>query len=75
MIPAPSDVPPLLGVRVPKESSQVPGLLVLYRNQPVVVEASGVAEPWIVAELLVTFMVPVVTTKGAAGIVKDSTDP
>jgi hypothetical protein len=47
--PAPRSLPPLDGVRVPKESLQVPGLVVPYLNQPKVVAPRGTPEPFSVA--------------------------
>ena len=32
VVPAPSEVPPAVGARVPKVSLQVPGLVVAYRK-------------------------------------------
>ena len=63
-LPPPSDVPPLLGALVPNESLQLPGWLVLYRNQPVAEVPFGSAEPLRVAALLVTEVAAPVETVG-----------
>ncbi len=74
-MPAPRGEPPLAGARVPKVSLHVPGSLVAYRNQPVVEARLGFAEPFRVAETSVTPVAAEVETAGAAGVVKDTTEP
>ena len=74
-MPEPSAEPPLAGARVPKVSLQLPGLVVEYRNQPVVVAAPGLTEPFSVADEPVTLVALAVTVTGAPGTVKESTGP
>ena len=65
----------LAGARVPKVSLQAPGLVALKRNQPVAARPFGFAVPCSVAACLVTEVGATVVTVGAAGVVKDSTEP
>ena len=67
--------PPDTGARVPKTSLQLPGFDVLYRNQPVVAAALGLAEASSVAPLLVTAVAPTVRTVGAPGTVNEKMEP
>jgi hypothetical protein len=75
-VPEPRDEPPLAGARVPNVSLQAPGLVVLYRNHPVVASPLGLALPFSVAEVEVTAVTVVVATVGApAGVVNGTTEP
>ena len=72
----PRAVPPVAGRRVPKVSLQVPGLVVLTRNQPVVVSPRAMPEALSTAELVVMLVAESVVTDGAvAGVVKNRTLP
>jgi hypothetical protein len=74
--PAPSDDPPAAGARVPNESLQLPGLAVAYRNQPVVAEPPGFADPFNWAVLPVSSVALLVVTDGGfASVVNESTAP
>ena len=73
--PEPSAVPPVVGARVPKLSSQVPGVTALYRNHPVVASWFGLAEACSVAPALVTDVASTVVTEGGAAVVNDITAP
>ena len=53
-VPAPSPVPLVAGTRVPNVSLQVPGLVVVMRNQPVVASPFGLPEPLSTADVVVT---------------------
>jgi hypothetical protein len=65
-----------VGRRVPKLSSQLLGLLIEYRNHPVVLAPPGFAEPLSVAELDETEVgAAVVVTGGTAGVAIVSTAP
>src|SRR5205809_1053134 len=75
VVPAPRLMPPLVGMRVPKVSLQVPGSVVLTRNHAVVAEAVGLPEPLSCALLLVRFVAAAVVTTGTPGVVKESTAP
>ena len=76
LVPAPSAEPPAAGARVPKESLQVPGLAVAYRNQPVVAAPPGFAVPLSVAVAPVSAVGELVLTTGRlACVVNDSTAP
>jgi hypothetical protein len=75
-LPAPSAAPAVPGTRVPKTSSQTPGLVLEMRNHPVVAEPLGFADPFSVAVTVVTPVAEAVTTDGAsAGAVKLMTAP
>src|SRR5437868_1987973 len=69
-VPPPSGVPPLPGIRLPKVSSQAPGLIPLQRNQPKVVSPPGLAVPFKVAPVEVRPAGGKVVTTGAAVVVK-----
>ncbi len=62
----PSPVPLVAGTRVPKMSLQVPGLVVLMRNQPVVASPFGLPEPLSTADVVMTDVAAVVAAVGAA---------
>ena len=66
----PKLVPPETGARVPKASSQLPGFVVLYLNQPVVNPPFGFAEPLRVADVDNTFIAALVVTDGADSVVE-----
>jgi hypothetical protein len=75
-IPAPKSVPPVLGARVPNVSSQVPGFVVEYRNQPVDETPLGFAVPLSVAPVAVIDVAAFDNRDGAApGVVNCNTDP
>src|SRR5512133_2544333 len=75
-VPPPRLAPPVAGARVPKVSLQVPGLVVLYRNQPVAGSPLGMDEPLRVAVVPVIPEAASVVTDGAAGgVVNVSTAP
>jgi hypothetical protein len=73
--PAPSDVPPVAGNRVPKVSSHASGLVDEYRNQPVVADRFGVAEPLSVAVDPNPDDAALVTTAGGPWVAKLNTVP
>ena len=76
MSPDPSAEPPAAGARVPKVSLQVPGLVVAYRNQPVVAPPPGFAVPLSWALAPVRSVALLVFTAGTLGsVVKLSTAP
>jgi hypothetical protein len=75
VVPLPNDVPPLAGARVPKLSLHVPGLVVSYRNHPVVAAAFGLPDPLRVAPEPVTNVAADVVTDGTAGVMNDCTVP
>jgi hypothetical protein len=72
--PEPSAVPPVVGARVPKVSLQVPGLVALYRNQPVVAAPLGLPDAFSVAPAPEMALAASVVTDGAE-VTKDSTAP
>lgn len=65
--PEPRAVPPDAGRRVPKESVQLPGLVALYRNHPVVAKPFGLADPLSVADVVVIADAALVVTVGGGG--------
>jgi hypothetical protein len=75
VVPEPSAVPLLVGVRVPKLSLHTPGFVVAYRNQAVALEPFGSAEPFSVAVVDVSNVCAVVVTVGDASVVNDRTEP
>ena len=77
-LPDPSEEPPLEGALVPNESLGVPGLVVEYRNHPVVASPLGLALPLSVAVVptnIVAALVITVGGGGGAGVVKVNMDP
>lgn len=74
-LPEPSDDPPLAGARIPNVSLQVPGLVVLYRNQPVVDAPLGVPEPFNNADAAVTPVAAAVVAVGGSGVVNCTSVP
>ena len=75
-VPMPNAMPPIAGTRVPKVSSQLAGMLLEYRNQPVPAVPPGFAVPLSVASCAVRSVVgPVVTIGKGASTVKVSTWP
>jgi hypothetical protein len=76
LVPDPSEVPPAVGARVPNVSLHEPGLVVLYRNQPVVESPPGFAFPLSCAVVPVRLVGLFVDTTGAAaGVVNDISAP
>jgi hypothetical protein len=75
LLPEPSVTLPTVGTRVPNMSSQVPGLLVLRRNQPVAASPFGLAVPLSWAVMLVMLLAAVVVTVGALGVTKLDREP
>ena len=73
--PEPKDEPPLTGARVPKTSLQVPGLVVLYRNQPVAAAPFGFEDPFSKADEVVTLVAAEVVAVGGNGVVKVKMEP
>jgi hypothetical protein len=65
LTPDPRAEPDAAGARVPKVSSQVPGFVVEYLNQPLAESPLGSAVPFKVAEFSVTLLAVLVTTLGA----------
>src|ERR1051325_9139466 len=65
-VPVPSPVPLVAGTRVPNVSLQVPGLVVLMRNQPVVASPFGLPEPFRTADVVITLVAGDVAAVGAA---------
>ena len=75
LMPAPSEVPLLTGLRVPKVSLHATGSNGLYRNHPVATAPFGFAPPLSVASPPITFDADEVITVGAAGVWKLITVP
>jgi len=75
LLPAPRSVPPLVGTRVPNASLHVTGLVVLKRNQPVVVSPFGSADPLSVAVVSPIPEAALVVTVGADGVVNEPRPP
>ncbi len=74
LVPAPRLDPPLAGARVPNRSSQVPGSVAEYRNQPVVEARFGTLLPFNCAVKL-EMLDAAVFAVGGDGVTKDSTLP
>ena len=75
-MPDPSEVPPFEGALIPNTSLGVPGLVVEYRNHPVVAPLFGFAEPLSMAEVpMRDVALFVVVVGGDDGVVKEMTDP
>lgn len=68
MVPLPKAFPPLVGILVPKVSLQLPGFIVEYLYQAVVVAPFGLAEPFKMAEVPVMELAALVVTVGTAGL-------
>jgi hypothetical protein len=76
LLPLPSEVPPVAGLRVPKVALHAPGFVAPYRKKLVVAPPLGEAEPFSVAEVAPTALAAAVVTVGsAAGVVNLSTAP
>ena len=75
VFPEPSALPPEDGARVPPESTQVTGLAVKKRNQPVVAALLGLAAALSVALVATTAVAAPVVTVGAFKVVNCCTAP